>query len=81
MSDEIDNPPAFPHSQIGGLTGTPYHQDGMTMRDYFASAALAQTQFSLDTKFDGTERQRFIDDLAAAVYQIADAMLKARTTR
>ena len=48
------------------------HNDGMTLRDYFAAAALPQ----VDQRSHGTP-----DDIALECYQLADAMLKARETK
>lgn len=62
MSDKIDDGgPAFP-------TETATHfLIGMTLRDYFAAAAL--TRLAVANAPNAT---------AAAVYEIADAMLRAR---
>jgi hypothetical protein len=78
MSNKPENPLAFAHNELNDDGSHYVTHSGMTLRDYFAAAALAQTQFHLDAKFDGKERQRFINDLSAVVYEIADAMLKAR---
>ena len=45
------------------------NQDGMTLRDYFAAKAM-QALIDNDTLFS---------DIAIQAYQLADAMLKART--
>ena len=63
MTQKPDNPQAFP------CQGT---ADGMTLRDYFAAAALPSIILSLPITGDG-------DTQAASVaYTYADAMLKAR---
>ena len=48
------------------------HNDGMTLRDYFAAAALPQ----VDQRSHGTP-----DDIALECYELADAMLKAREAK
>ena len=73
MSTPInDGGPAFPHTtQWDGITpAINYH--GISMRDYFAAAALPQ----VDLRSHGTP-----DDIALECYQLADAMLKARETK
>ena len=45
---------------------------GMTLRDYFAAAALPQ----VDQRSHGTP-----DDIALECYQLADAMIKAREVK
>lgn len=72
MSEKPDNPSAFPWA-----TGKGSYCDGMTLRDYFAAAALQGLLASpKDLKIDGefaTGRE-----LAKLAYSAADAMLKAR---
>jgi hypothetical protein len=65
---QFDNPPAFP-----GPAGA-----GLNLRDYFAAAALAglATAFAGDMSYD--ERRSEIADQA---YDLAEAMLKARSSR
>jgi hypothetical protein len=46
--------------------------EGMTLRDYFAAAALPQ----VDQRSHGNP-----DDVARECYQLADAMLKAREVK
>jgi len=70
VSDEInDGGPAFPHE-----TSLGYHH-GMTLRDYFAAAALqgfiSDTSIPASIKVDATL-------LSRSAFQVADAMLKAR---
>ena len=64
MSEPInDGGPAFPTP--AGIQ----HNDGMTLRDYFAAAALQGLMAS----------RNFLDEYDGKyVYEIADAMLKAR---
>ena len=67
-----DNPPAFPlafeHENESGVSA------GMSLRDYFAAAALAGILHNYTTaKFGVTE-----SGVAEGAYQFADAMLRAR---
>ena len=70
MSQPInDGGPAFP---------TPpgvQHNDGMTLRDYFAAAALKGQAHRLENPYEHR------DILAADCYAIADAMIKAREAK
>lgn len=68
-----DDEPAFPVDAKYGLN-TEYSV-GMSLRDYFAAAALQGWIASLppDTVVAGKE-----DRLAKHAYELADAMLKAR---
>ena len=63
MSAPINDGPAFP-TPVGVQ-----HNDGMTLRDYFAAAAL-QGLMSSQCQVD--------DPYPIYAYRIADAMLKAR---
>lgn len=73
----MNNPPAFPTPIIvpeGQFTTL--SNDGMTLRDYFAAAALQQVLYCWTqhgNEWDGRE-----DSPAHAAYLLADAMLKAR---
>ena len=80
MNDHIPDPtkmindggPAFPHTtQWDGITPAINH-NGISIRDYFAAAALPQ----VDQRSHGT-----LDEIALECYQIADAMLKAREAK
>ena len=68
-----DGGPAFPcvyySEPIGSIGPQLTIKGGMTLRDYFAAAALPQ----VDQRSHGTP-----DDIALECYQLADAMLKAR---
>jgi len=67
-----DGGPAFPHTtQWDGITpAINYH--GISMRDYFAAAALQGLMAS----------RNFLDEYDGPyVYEIADAMLKAREAK
>lgn len=67
--DMTTNEPAFPITESNGAnSGMP----GMTLRDYFAAKAMQSYLLSPD-------RDDFrLDQWAAASYDMADAMLKAR---
>ena len=65
-----DGGPAFPTLFIEPNYGSGYA--GMTLRDYFAAAALPQ----VDQRSHGTP-----DDIALECYQLADAMIKAREAK
>lgn len=66
-----DNPPAFPG---GVVPGPDYHaplNPGMTLRDWFAGQALAGISWG-----DAAGGQ--LRNVAAAVWDMADAMMAAR---
>ena len=68
----MNNEPAFPRpSSPAHEYGFHKHQDGMSLRDYFAAKAM-QAILS-DPNYSSPD-----DKLAEASYWIADAMLKAR---
>lgn len=67
MNIQNDGGPAFPTP--AGIQ----HNDGMTLRDYFAAAALQ----GLMADGGGTSW----DDDAKAAYRAADAMIKAREVK
>lgn len=76
---EKDGGPAFPgivvrRDQQGGI-GNVYNEGGMSLRDYFAAAALQGMSVYWIEK--GGEVQDFAD----SAYQMADAMLAARSER
>ena len=76
----MNNPPAFPRA---GYTDTSSgtlpdgdevisHNDGMTLRDYFAAKAMqALSHFTANGAWSS-------GDVSAHAYDLADAMLKAR---
>lgn len=71
MTQKPDNPQAFP--SLGEGFGNPlYHDAGMTLRDYFAAAALPSIILSLPITGDGDAQA------ASVAYTYAEAMLKAR---
>ncbi len=68
------NRPAFPTVRAG----QGYGEDGMTLRDYFAAAALTGF-FTVSNelhKINGGKITK--EDLATTAYQVADAMLAER---
>jgi len=69
-----DGGPAFPHTtQWDGITpAINYH--GISMRDYFAAAALQGNIAHPDVTGNR-------DDIARDAYKYADAMLKAREAK
>jgi hypothetical protein len=76
MSLEIENPPAFPHGD-GPFGG--WHA-GMTLRDWFAGQAVVAVMAD-NTKLmlDGPKPEpKSPENIAAACYVIADAMLAER---
>lgn len=64
----IDNPPAFARPCGMHEDGQNSSQEGMTLRDYFAAAALANV----------AGRNTDPHSIAKECYQLADAMLNMR---
>ena len=75
MSIQNDGGPAFPTP--AGIQ----HNDGMTLRDYFAAAALqgllGNSEFHVETDVES----EIPNAIATYAYQAADAMLKAREVK
>ncbi len=73
MSKKPDGGLVFPHAVVYELAGyEQQHNGALTVRDYFAAAALT-------ARFIGVhDNDIMYADTAAACYEIADAMLKAR---
>jgi hypothetical protein len=72
MSEQIDNGgPAFP-IQYGGK--------GMTLRDYFAAAALQGAMVTAKGlgEIEADTRRELLKQFGSLLYEIADAMLAAR---
>lgn len=64
--------------EYGPTSRTAARDDGMTLRDYFAGQALIETA-SWDYGNDWGKRGiKHAPKAAAAAYELADAMLKAR---
>lgn len=82
MSEVNDGGPAFP---VVASTGDPrdgvYCRDGMTLRDYFACKALAGLGEMCTPLAQVAEKRGalFADVVAGYCYEIADAMLAARS--
>lgn len=76
MSAHEDGGPAFPRNPHSGEPS----DDGMTLRDYFAAKALPA--LCADYR-DGARQTGFdhgwMDGVAMDAYEMADAMLKARS--
>lgn len=77
MSSPInDGGPAFPFGQISELTGQPingFFNAGISMRDYFAAAALHGLL--------GSYRQWAFHEYPVEAYKLADEMLLAREVK
>ena len=71
MTNEPENPLAFPHivERVGFDTFKQVTSGGMTLRDYFAAAALKGIVSGADTFWAGA---------APLAYEYSDAMLAAR---
>lgn len=74
-------PPAFPHAYAENMVYL-NADHGMTLRDYFAAAALTGIVANPDhSKFMagmGVNAEQFRKDCTSAVYLYADAMLAER---
>lgn len=86
MTDTIDHGgPAFPHDKYmknGDQWGT-YAHGGMSLRDYFAAAALPtllQRVYADCDKFHYNIENAY-DIAADASYELADAMIAARGSK
>lgn len=80
MTDKTGGP-AFPFGQVSETTGAPingYHNDGMTLRDYFAAKALPSIikQCAFDTRQPNESIEQYFSRRA---YNLADAMIAERT--
>ena len=64
----MNNMPAFPTTQYANGLSPTGHDNGMTLRDYFASAFLANKWCACEN----------VEDTAKNAYKVADAMMKAR---
>ena len=79
MSNQInDGGPAFARdSHMDKEIGLYVQQQGMSLRDYFAAAALQGLLPIMAKDYDAF----FANKLAHACYETADAMLKAREVK
>ncbi len=82
MTDKPENPPAFPTLHIPDMS--PPAWSGMSLRDYFAAAALKG--FCANDKALKENAAKYFNEerpelprqmLALTCYQVADAMLEA----
>jgi hypothetical protein len=81
MSKINDGGPAFPRpDDRDPVTGQGWREgsDGMTLRDWFAGQALAGMMANETTPFSSDHAECEPSQIAAAVYEIADAMLQQR---
>lgn len=69
----MKNPSAFP-SKLQAPFGVQIPQHGMTLRDYFAAAALP----GILAKLNEAELHNFNETAAECAYDVADAMLDYR---
>lgn len=77
MTDKPENPPAFPHwCEASDMRDAMQRFDGMTLRDYFAAAALQQGHVLAVE--EGTLIDKRAEVIARQAYVFADEMLKAR---
>ena len=74
MNDDVKHPPAFPAAQANGP------DSGMTLRDYFAAAALQGYLSGALRPGMSKPGESTHQDFASAAYNLADTMLKARIT-
>jgi len=73
MSKPDTDIPAFPY-QFTGPDFAPRSQHGMQLRDYFAAKAMREIKWFL-------EDPTLLEEAANFCYQIADAMMKARSAK
>ena len=83
MSNTINNGgPAFPTENARQTGPSSWHEEGMTLRDYFAGKALPSVYSSaMDDAANGSGLFKDPDwriGLALEAYSMADAMLRAR---
>lgn len=69
--------PAFPTENARQTGSNSWHEEGMTLRDYFAAKAM---QSLIDaSRYSGVIGvNNYEHTLSALAYKVADAMLKAR---
>lgn len=81
MSDQPQNPPAFPHSPAEDRHGNAlsFGETGMSLRDYFAGKALiCSLSHEKNMVCLGGHQLDQIKNIAEDCYLMAEAMLKAR---
>ena len=73
MNQHITNPPAFPTENEHQSGNQLWHYEGMSLRDYFAAKAMHASMTSDPAnEVDAESHARW-------AYEVADAMLKARS--
>ena len=81
MSNTINNGgPAFPTENARQTGPSSWHEEGMTLRDYFAAKAM-QSYVSRDSWIPAElekTKESYDQLLARYAYEMADAMLRAR---
>ena len=85
MSNTNDGGPAYPFGQVSEVTGQPingYHNDGMSLRDYFAGQCDIEAYTPINTFELRYGRKPKVEELADYIAEIryleADAMLAQR---
>ena len=78
-----NNIPAFPTTQYANGLSPTGHDNGMTLRDYFAAKAMAAVMPAVMNELKKTrgsvkEALKLKDLSAETCYTLADAMMKAR---
>ena len=78
-----NNIPAFPTTQYANGLSPTGHDNGMTLRDYFAAKAMAAVMPAVMNELKKTrgsvkEAIKLKDLSAETCYTLADAMMKAR---
>lgn len=76
MSKDTKAPQAFPYSGVGDELN---YSKGMTLRDYFASAALTGLIGRVWINKDGGVPTNVHEIWVKSAYAAADAMIKARS--
>lgn len=76
MKEQINNPPAFPSTETADSMG----EWGMSLRDYFAGAALSGMLGDLEMMRTMADHDNAVRPamVATFAYSFADAMLKER---
>lgn len=70
-----DGGPAFPTESEGQTGATTWRHEGMTMRDYFAAKAMQALALQVHCwRYSSKDA-----DTAARCYEMADAMIRARS--
>jgi hypothetical protein len=76
----VNNPSAFPRATVNDNLGKGAQQPGMTLRDYFAAAAMASLLRHPEAvaMLNGAPEFSLQENTAEASYKVADAMLAER---